>query len=124
MDKKRILVVDDEPELVEMIKLRLEANDYDVITAYDGEQALDIVKEKPDLILLDIIMPKIDGYEVAARLKQSDRTSSIPIIMLTAKGQVEDVEKSYAVGAIDYIVKPFDPRLLLEKIRKSLNRSA
>lgn len=118
---KKILLVDDEAELVEMIKMRLEASGYVVLTAYNGKQALEKVQEAPDLILLDILMPEMDGIEVAIKLKSSDKTKSIPIVMLTAKSQMEDLTKAADIGVTDYIVKPFDPQIMLKKIKNILS---
>ena len=86
MSKKRILLVDDETDLVEMVKFRLEANDYEVLTAGDGQAALEIArKERPDLIILDVMLPKMDGYKVCSLLKKDTRYANIPIMMFTAK---------------------------------------
>ena len=118
---KKILVVDDDPHIVKLVESRLKANRYDVITAKNGIESLEKAnKEKPDLIILDILMPEMDGYQTLRELKESAETKSIPVIMFTAKGQSEDVEKSYELGASDYIVKPFTPVTLLEKIHKAL----
>ena len=118
--KKRILVVDDEAILVEEIKIRLESSNYEVITAYDGQEALDKTgEEKPDLIVLDLMLPKIDGYKVCGLLKSDWRYSRIPIIILTAVFH-DDKEMDLEVGADAYIMKPFDPKVLLSKIRDLL----
>ncbi|MFQ5951841.1 MAG: PleD family two-component system response regulator [Candidatus Omnitrophota bacterium] len=119
---ERILVVDDEPHTVKMVESRLRANGFDVITAQNGAEGLEKARaESPDLILLDIIMPEMNGHETLSKLKESEETKSIPVIMFTSKGQVEDVEKASYAGAVDYIVKPFDPIALLNKIRKALH---
>ena len=121
MNKKRILVVDDEAELVKAIEIRLKQADYEILTAYDGLEGLEKAqKEKPDLILLDILMPNMDGYQTLQKLKEEESTKSIPVIMLTAKSQVDDVTKAADLGANDYIVKPFNHITLLEKIHKAL----
>jgi len=118
---KKILVVDDEPHTMKMVVSRLKANGFDVITAENGVEGLEKAeKESPDLILLDILMPKMNGHETLSRLKESAETRSIPVIMFTAKGRVEDVERSSYAGAVDYIVKPFDPMVMLNKIKKAL----
>jgi len=118
---KKILVIDDEPHLVEILANRLKSNRYAVltaVTAHDGfEKAL---KEKPDLVLLDILMPDMDGYQVLRKLKEQAETKAIPVIMLTVKKWSEDVQKAMVGGAVDYLVKPFDPAVLLQKIRKAL----
>ncbi len=119
MDKKRILVVDDEPKLVEMVKTRLEANDYEVLTATNGQEALDKARtEKPDLIILDVMLPKIDGYKVCRMLKFDEKYKAIPIIMFTARAQKEDVQVGQDVGANAYITKPFEASVLLAKIKE------
>ena len=122
---KKILLVDDEPELVEMVKTRLEANNYEVITASDGKQALDKVrKEKPDLIILDILLPRMDGYNVCGLLKTDIKYNKIPVIMLTVKSQESDKKKGEEAGAEAYIIKPFEAQELLEEIQKLLKGQA
>ena len=114
---KKILVVDDEPYLAEMIANRLEANRYSVATALSGRDALDqVAKGKPDLILLDILMPDMDGYQILRRLKEDPKTQSLPVIMLTVKKWSDDIKKAMESGAADYIVKPFNPSDVLKKI--------
>ena len=117
MNRKRILLVDDELQLVEVMKMRLEANDYEVITAGDGQEALHKVqKEKPDLVLLDILLPKINGYEICKRLKQNEDTINIPVIMMTASGTKDFEEMCYDVGADDCMRKPYNSSELVAKI--------
>jgi DNA-binding response OmpR family regulator len=119
--KKRILLVDDEAELVELVKMRLEANGYDILTAYDGKEALDVAKkEMPDLIILDLMLPQIDGYKVCRMLKFDEKYKKIPIIIFTARALDTDKKVGMEVGADDYIVKPFEPELLLMKIKDLL----
>ena len=121
---KKILLVDDEPQLVEMVKMRLEANNYKVILASDGEQALEKARgEKPDLIILDIMLPKMDGYKVCRMLKFDDKYSSIPVIMFTARSQESEKIMGEEVGADAYIVKPFEPQMLLGKIKEWLKEA-
>lgn len=116
---KKILIVDDEPGVVKMIRYLLEKNAYTVVSATEGEEGLKLVQEeKPDLILMDIMMPTLDGNEVMRRLKESEATKDIPIIMLSALGQEGDVAKSLELGAIDYVVKPFHPQELLDRLKK------
>jgi len=123
MDKKRILIVDDEPDLVEFVKIRLEANNYETITAVDGEEAIAAVKkEKPDLIVLDILLPKMNGYEVCTRLKNDPECASIPVLMLTAKAQENDILLAKKSGADAYISKPFEASLLLFHIKELLEK--
>lgn len=121
MADKRILLVDDETQLVEMVKMRLEANNYQVLCAYDGQEALDKArKEKPDLIILDLMLPKIDGYKVCRMLKFDEKYKNIPVILFTARAQETDVNLGKEVGADAYITKPFDPPALLAKIKELL----
>ena len=123
MKKEKILIIDDEAQLVDMFKMRLEANNYDVIAAYDGEEGLDKAqKENPDIILLDIQMPRMDGYQTLKKLREDSRTESIPVIMLTAKSQAVDVSQAAGLGANDYIVKPFDPQTLMQKIKEHIKK--
>lgn len=120
-EKKKILLVDDEPNIVLVLEARLKANNYEVISAFNGEDALRWVREeKPDLIILDLMLPKIDGYQVSRLLKFDKNFSHIPIIMLTAKGQKEDKEWGEKAGADAYITKPFEANILLNKIKELL----
>lgn len=117
----RILIVDDEPDVVDLVKNRLEANKYSVITANDGEEALHKVKtEKPDLVVLDVSMPVINGYEVCARLKNESDTSHIPVLMLTARIKYTDKKIADQCGADGYIPKPYSSDMLLQEINKHL----
>jgi CheY-like chemotaxis protein len=121
MAKKKILVIDDMPNIVTMLKARLEASGYDVVTALNAQQGLACASaEKPDLILLDIVMPAGGGYSVFTRLKLSSKTRSIPVIFLTAKDKPEDVARAYKLGVQYYIKKPYKPEMLLETVRKAL----
>ncbi len=124
MDRKRILVVDDEIYIVHILEFSLTMEGYTVLTASDGEEALKLIEqERPDLVVLDIMMPKLDGYEVCRRLRQDDQFGNLPVILLSAKGRPVDREAGLQAGADDYIAKPFSPRKLLEKIRELLDRS-
>jgi len=121
MAKKRILLVDDEAELVRMMEIGLEQADYEILVAYDGLAALDKArKEKPDLIILDLMLPKMDGYKVCGLLKADARYNKIPIIMFTARAQESDKKTGEDVGADAYITKPFDHQVLLGKIKELL----
>jgi len=123
MAKHKIMVVDDEPDIVKLVKISLEMANYDVIEAFSGVEALEKTKEViPSLFLLDIMMPDMNGYEVCEKLKADERTKNIPVVMLTAKGQKGDAEQGLKVGADDYIIKPFDPYELGEQIAEILNR--
>jgi len=111
---KKILVVDDEPHIVKMVESRLKANGYEVIIAYDGQEAVEKVKsDMPDLIVLDLLLPKIDGYMVFDMLKQEEKYKNIPIVMLTARAGYEDMKKGLEIGAIAYVTKPFKAEVLL-----------
>jgi len=124
MSKGRILVVDDEIYIVHLLDFSLGMEGYEVITALDGEQALENLKtEKPDLIVLDIMMPKLDGYEVCKAIKSSPETRHIPVILLSAKGRNVDQKLGFDVGADDYITKPFSPRKLVERINQLLGQT-
>ena len=121
MNKKRILVTDDEADLVYAVKLQLEAHDYEVLVATNGQEALDKARrEKPDLMILDLMLPKIDGYKVCRMLKLDDKYKSIPIILFSARAQVSDKKAGEDVGADAYITKPFEPKVLLAKIQELL----
>lgn len=125
MAQKKILVIDDEPNIVRIVQARLEASGYEVMAAFDGNQGLThAYKEKPDLIILDIMMPAGGGYSVYKKLKMSSKTWSIPVIFLTAKDRPEDVAKAYSLGAQYYLKKPYKPEVLLETVKKALEPSA
>ena len=111
---KKILIADDEPNIIKMVESRLQSQGYIVIAARDGEQALEKAKsEKPDLIILDVMMPKLDGNEVCRRLRASAECKNIPIVMLTACGQAADIKKGMEGGADSYVSKPFKSATLL-----------
>lgn len=118
---KKILLVEDEMDLVEIMKIRLESSGYDVITAYDGQEALDKARsESPDLIILDIMLPKIDGYKVCRMLKFDFKYKHVPVIMFSARAQDSDKKLGEEVGADVYITKPFEPKMLLGEIEELL----
>ncbi len=119
--KTRILVVDDEPLYLRLLKVNLEPEGFEVITANNGEQAIDIVaNQKPNMVVLDIMMPKMDGITACERIRQF---SSVPIIMLTAKGEEKDRVKGFNVGSDDYVVKPFSVTELVARVRAVLRRT-
>lgn len=119
--KKRILVVDDDPDILKVNRILLEREGYDVLTATGGEEAIDLVRQgEVDLMVLDIMMPDVDGFEVCQRLKESDGAFQVPVLMLTAKTELADKILGYFVGAADYLTKPYDKSALLEKIRNLL----
>ena len=119
--KKKILVVDDEPNIVKLVSFILSTNGYEVIEASLGAEGIKKAKaEKPDLIILDVMMPKMDGFEAAKKLRADKATSGIPILMLSSKAQFEDKMKGIDSGAMDYVTKPFDKHELLEKVQECL----
>lgn len=121
MAKKIILIADDEPHIVDLIKLSLSAEDYEILEATNGKEVLKIVaKKKPDLILLDVMMPDLDGYEVCRRLRQNPATRDIVIAMVSAKKEDHDILTGIDKGAIAYITKPFSPIELQEKVKELL----
>ena len=121
MNKKRILVVEDEEDLRKMLKFRLEGLNYEVSEAGDGLEGLNKARTtKPDLIIMDLMLPKMDGYKVCGLLKPDARFSRIPIIMFTARAQEKDKEMAKEVGADAYITKPFEPEVLVGKIEELL----
>jgi len=123
MAKGRVLVVDDEIYIVHILDFSLGMEGYEVLTALDGEQALEKARnERPDLIVLDIMMPKLDGYETCKALKSDAATKDIPVILLSAKGRNVDQKVGFEVGADDYITKPFSPRKLVERINSILGQ--
>ena len=124
-EKKKILVVDDERDIVKALMIRLKANGYDVVAAFDGAQGVFMThKEMPDLVILDIRMPAGDGFSVAEKLKQSAQTSMIPIIFLTGSPEKNAEERAAKVGGRFYIRKPYDPEELLDAVRRALATSS
>ncbi|MDT7896536.1 MAG: hypothetical protein OXFUSZZB_000141 [Candidatus Fervidibacter sp.] len=117
--KKRVLVVDDERHIVRLVQVNLERQGYEVLTAYDGVECLEKTKaEKPDLIILDVMMPRMDGFEALQRLKSDPETNHIPVIMLTARAQDRDVLQGYQYGADLYLTKPFSPLELISLVKR------
>ena len=120
---KRILVVDDEPDVASLLTLMLKSRGYEVIVAGDGQEALDKARhEHPDLIVLDIMLPRLDGYKVARMLKFDEKFSHIPIVMVTAKIQEKDKKTGLEMGADAYVTKPFDTAMLMDKISEVLSK--
>ncbi len=123
MSEAKILVVDDEPDALEMLKFRLDREDFQVITATHGIEALErAAREQPSLILLDVLMPDLNGYEICRRLKAREETKAIPIIMLTVKSETESKIEALNMGAEDYITKPFEIKELVARMRVALRR--
>jgi len=122
MVKKKILIVEDEESLLKLESILLTSKGYDVRGVLNGQQALDAIREeRPDLVLLDIMLPEIDGFEVCQRIKDNPETKSIPVIMLTAKKSREDMARGEKVGADWYITKPFKSIMVIETIQRFLS---
>jgi DNA-binding response OmpR family regulator len=118
-----VLIADDDPDILSLVKLRLERSGYDVVSAGDGEQALERARaQTPDLALLDVMMPKLDGYEVTARLRQEEATRHLPVILLTARVQESDIARGVEAGADDYVKKPFSTHELRDRVQAVLGR--
>jgi two-component system alkaline phosphatase synthesis response regulator PhoP len=125
MNKGTILIIDDEKDLIELVRYNLEKDGYDIISSTDGQSGLEIAqRHKLDLIVLDLMMPGMDGLEVCRRLRADDRTARIPLIMLTAKATEADRIVGLELGADDYITKPFSPRELVARVRAILRRTS
>ena len=125
MAKEQILVVDDEEDILELVKFNLSKEGYGVICSVTGEKAVEMARaELPDLIVLDLMLPGMDGLEVAKFLKSNPETQNIAIVMLTAKGEESDVVTGLELGADDYVTKPFSPKILLARVKAVLRRKA
>lgn len=123
MARERILVVDDEPDILELVHYNLTKEHYDVVCAESGEDALRQVRHTlPDLLVLDVMLPGMNGLEVCKLLKREARTAALPIVILTARGEEADVVAGLELGADDYLTKPFSPRILVARIRAVLRR--
>ncbi len=122
--KSKILLVDDEKDIVEFLEYNLNQEGFDVITAYDGKEALQKISEKPDLIILDIMMPNIDGYEVCRQIRKNSDYADIPVIFLTAKGAETDEIKGLELGASDFIKKPISPKKLVARVNSNLRKNS
>ena len=121
---EKILVVDDEPNIVVSLEFLFKREGYTVVVAYDGQEAMDaIARERPDLVLLDIMMPKKTGYEVCQEVRANEALQAIRILMLSAKGRDTDIAKGMAMGADAYMTKPFSTRELVQKVAQLLGRS-
>ena len=122
-EKKRVLIVDDEKNIVNILKFNLQKEGYDTLEAYDGEAGLQLaLQENPDLILLDVMLPKMIGWDVCKKLRETG--SSIPVIILTAREEEEDKVLGLEIGADDYITKPFSTRELMARVKANIRRSA
>jgi two-component system phosphate regulon response regulator PhoB len=124
MGGKRVLVVEDERDIAELLRYNLAKNGYHVMAAFDGEEALRVARQTPpDLVLLDLMLPGMDGLDVCRALKGDPQTAGIPIVMVTAKGEEADIVTGLELGAHDYICKPFSPRVLIARVRACLRRT-
>ena len=117
---KKIMVVDDEPDTVDLVKLVLETEGYEILVAYSGQEALDMIKiNRPDLVLLDIMMPQMDGWTVRKKIVGNEDTKDIPVVMLTAKAQpIDKMIGLHVVGVTDYITKPFGRKELIDSVKR------
>jgi DNA-binding response OmpR family regulator len=119
MVAKRILICDDDPVILRLLEVNLQLEGFNVLLAHHGEEALEVAsRESPDLIVLDIMMPRLDGYQTCRRLREQDNTKDIPIVFLSAKAQASDVELGKSYGVDDYLTKPFDPDDLIELVNR------
>jgi DNA-binding response OmpR family regulator len=118
-----VLAADDDQDILELIVFRLERSGYTVVQAHDGAEALELAgSAKPDLAVLDVMMPKLDGFEVTRRLREDEATRKMPIILLTARSQEADIQRGFDAGADDYIRKPFSPQELRARVQAILGR--
>ncbi len=123
MDRKKILLVDDSSTVLLMERMILAKSEYDVVTARDGAEGLEKARaERPDLILMDVVMPRMDGFEAVRQLRAEEATRSIPVIMVTTRGELASVETGYASGCNDYVTKPINGLELLAKVRSCLGQ--
>jgi DNA-binding response OmpR family regulator len=114
---KSILICDDDPVILRLLQVNLELEGYEAILAHHGEEAYSLASDRvPDLVILDIMMPRLDGYQTCEKLKADDKTKDIPVVFLSAKAQQSDIEKGRAYGVSEYLTKPFDPTELLEVV--------
>jgi DNA-binding response OmpR family regulator len=123
LQRPLVLVADDDPDILTLVRFRLEREGCDVVGASDGQAALDLALERePDVAVLDVTMPRLDGYEVTRRLRRHDRTRATAVILLTARAQEADVQEGLAAGADDYVTKPFSPQELGRRVQAALAR--
>jgi DNA-binding response OmpR family regulator len=123
MDRKKILLVDDSSTVLLMERMILSKSEYDVVTAKDGQEGVEkALVEKPDLILMDVVMPRMDGFEACKKLREQEVTREIPVIMVTTRGELASVENGYSSGCNDYVTKPINGLELLAKVRSCLGQ--
>lgn len=124
-DQKQLLLIDDDPNLILLVKDYLEFRGYEVMTAENGREALEILESKvPDMIICDVMMPEMDGYSLVEHVRQDARTNWIPVLFLSAKGQIQDRVKGLSTGADVYMVKPFEPEELVAQVEAALNQAS
>ena len=122
MSSEKIVMIEDEEEMVRLLKIELSSEGYDVSTAYGGKVGLELIQQtKPVLVILDVMLPEMDGFDLLKKIKTDPATKDIPVFMLTAKGLDEDIQRGLSLGADDYISKPFHPDLLLKRIKNFLD---
>jgi DNA-binding response OmpR family regulator len=120
----RVLVVDDDPDVRQLVEMKLRLDGIETLTATNGQEALDVLAANDvDLVVLDLMMPIMDGIEACRRIRETEGLAELPVIMLTAKAQASDIQNGFSTGATDYVVKPFSPRELLSRVRGSLARA-
>jgi DNA-binding response OmpR family regulator len=118
-----ILIADDDPDILELVSFRLERAGYEVLQARNGEEAVQVaIVRRPDLAILDVMMPRLDGYEATRRLREHDETRRMPVILLTARVQEDDIARGFEAGADDYVKKPFSPQELGSRVQAVLGR--
>lgn len=122
--KQKILIVEDEPEIAELIRMHMDRNGFITTVVHSGKAGMDeIAQRRPDCVLLDLMLPDLDGLEVCRRLRRNEETEKLPVIMVTAKGEESDVVTGIELGADDYITKPFSPRVLVARVKSVLRRT-
>lgn len=121
---KKILLADDEKDILEFLQYNLEKEGFAVITANNGEEAISLLNENPDLAILDIMMPKLNGFEVCAKIRENKKTANLPVIFLTAKSSEQDELRGLELGANDFILKPISPLKLIARVKTNLRKSA
>ena len=120
----RVLVIDDDPVIVQLLRVNFEIEGFDVVSAGDGREGLERAKvDQPDIILSDIMMPRVDGLELVSTLKQDPDTRHVPVILISAKAQNADVQRGLELGADDYVTKPFDPLELIDRVNAALAKA-
>ena len=121
VERKKVLVCDDDAAILRVLEVNLQIEGYEVLTAKDGEEAVQLALEsQPDLVILDVMMPRLDGYQACEKMKANDELRETPVIFLSARGERADIAEARSLGAAEYLTKPFDPMELLERVAKLL----